>query len=135
MASAFAAEAWEIEEPEWTVGDRLRKARHFRGIKAAKDMAALLSVHFDQPISRATVNHWESGAHQPGRNQIRLTDVVRAYAEILVIAEGYFWKRSTCFSPNVHVRALPEPEGTEQLEMYDLELTPYEFGRPPLVPV
>lgn len=43
--------------------------------------------------------------------------------------------RSTCFSPNVHVRALPEPEGTEQLEMYDLELTPYEFGRPPLVPV
>lgn len=44
--------------PEWSLGDRLTKARHDAGLKQA-DMADILGV------TRAAVSGWERGEHQP----------------------------------------------------------------------
>lgn len=114
--------------PEWTVGDRLRKARESRGIKSTKDMASKLTAYFGKPISGSAVGAWERGDNQPGRKGIGLMEVLRAYADLLDYDVEYFTLRSRCFS------LLPTSQG--QLSMYDDDLEPLDlFGHADLVAV
>jgi transcriptional regulator with XRE-family HTH domain len=52
---------WSV--PTWTLGDRLRKARHLADLTEA-EMADLLG------ISRTTVYHWERDVTTPQRRGI-----------------------------------------------------------------
>lgn len=47
------------QPPEWTFGDRLRKAREFAGLKQS-DMAARFRV------GRSTIANWEAERNTPG---------------------------------------------------------------------
>lgn len=47
------------QPPEWTIGDRLRKAREFAGLKQS-DMAARFRV------GRSTIANWEAERNTPG---------------------------------------------------------------------
>lgn len=97
MARSAVQDEWvEAEPPEWSVGDRMVKAREYRGIKSTAAMAKLLSVELGQEVSRSTVGGWERMAHQPTRGGIRHLDVVRAYSKILKVPESYFFARSRC---------------------------------------
>lgn len=51
------------EIPEWTLGDRLAKARRRAGL-TQDDMATVCLV------SRQTVNTWENDGHKPARRKI-----------------------------------------------------------------
>lgn len=50
-------------EPEWTIGDRLRKAREHAGLKQ-QQLAALTG------ISDRTITHYERGKTKPRRHQL-----------------------------------------------------------------
>ena len=51
--------------PDWTLGERLEKARKEAGLKQ-EDMAAIMDV------SPATISNWETGARKPVMGEIEL---------------------------------------------------------------
>jgi transcriptional regulator with XRE-family HTH domain len=53
------------EVPEWTLGDRLRKAREHAGL-SQEQMARLLHV------SPATISNWETGARHARGGEINM---------------------------------------------------------------
>lgn len=104
------AEPQEPEFPPFHMGDVLLKARlHPRDrkpIKSAEEMAKLLTVELGREVSRSSVNAWESGRNQPGRNGIRLEDVVVAYARVTGWSASKLWDAATkgrCFTSSVQV--------------------------------
>ncbi len=89
-----------VEEPQWTLGDRLYKGR-----KAAKltgeQMAQKLSAILGKPISKQTVSNWENDVNQP-RELFRIID---AWASLCPdeFTPGWFLtqRRCSCESPQV----------------------------------
>lgn len=51
--------------PEWTIADRLKKAREFRGI----DQTALAT---ETGIARTTISNYERGATKPSKANVKL---------------------------------------------------------------
>lgn len=95
--------------PEWTLGDRFRKARLFAGIKSTNDMAVKLSEYLGVTVGGGAVGAWERGTNQPSKGGLREHLVIRAYADICGVDEE--WLRSRCF------QLLPTSQG--QLSMLD----------------
>lgn len=77
--------AIQNELPVFGLGDRLRKAREFRGIKAAPMAAALTDL--GRKTSPSSVSAWENGESQPRK----LQELVRLWASITDIPEAWFW--------------------------------------------
>lgn len=84
--------------PEFSIGDRMRKAREAAGIGSTDRMAELLNAELEpkKPISGSTVAAWERGANQPRR----MADVVNAWANICTregkgrgvkVTRGWLW--------------------------------------------
>lgn len=104
---------WEKAPDDWSIGERMVKAREARGVNSAEAMAVLLSAYFEVRIPKSTVGAWERGA-QPTRNGRKQADVIRAYSEILHYDEAYFWGGIRCFSANPLV-SMSMPEGEMEL--------------------
>ncbi|MDQ3403549.1 MAG: helix-turn-helix domain-containing protein [Actinomycetota bacterium] len=115
MSTVTVENTW----PEFTLGDRLRKARDWAGIKSAERMAEQLSERFGQPISKGAVTAWERGTNQPTR--IRLQDVVEAYADICNVPAAFFYVRTERFArPDL---AVLDGE-LDELSLFDEDLQP-----------
>lgn len=83
----------ESRIPEWTVGDRLRKARDLAGLSQG-EMADKLGV------KRTSLSAWERGENQP-RNFL---DIVNRWGEITGVDPGWILG----FAPTTR-RKLPRP--------------------------
>lgn len=68
----MALEAPAVQVPEWSLGDRLRKARVYAGIDR-DEMAASLGV------TPGAVSHWEGDRSRPRD----LIDIVNRWAQAL----------------------------------------------------
>lgn len=68
---ALAQTDTEHAVPEWTLGDRLRKARRYAGL-SQQEMADALNV----PVNR--LGNWEAGYNQPRS----VVDIVNRWAEV-----------------------------------------------------
>lgn len=128
--------------PAFHIGDVLKKARlHPRSgesIRSADRMAELLTEVLGHEVSRSAVNAWESLRNQPGRNGIRLQDVVVGYSRVTGWPASTLWERAsviTCFSETVQVRAVADPEGVHTLAMFDDDLEPIPFRKAELASV
>lgn len=97
--------------PEWSLGDRLAKARRHANIKQQSDMAEKLTELLDKPVSTAAVSAWERDVNEP----TQFTTVVRAWARITgVSAEwiagfrtGRFARESLSVVPDDQAPELP----------------------------
>jgi DNA-binding transcriptional regulator YiaG len=65
--------------PEWTLGDRLRKAREHAGLKQ-DEMAAIIEV------SPATISNWETGARHPRGGELRM---IHQWSEVTRVPETW----------------------------------------------
>jgi hypothetical protein len=125
-------------EPEFQIGDRLRKSREHCGIKSADDMAHRLNERLghrlDKPLSGSTVSAWEKGTNQPTR--IRLDELVRAWVDICneagatggraTSAEFVYGLRTGSFSPML----VPMEGTTAQGQLLNDDLSPVDhFSR------
>jgi transcriptional regulator with XRE-family HTH domain len=63
--------------PEWTLGDRMRKARDHAGL-SQDEMGQKLTPISGQPVKHTTIATWERDVHQP-RN---LMAVLELWAEV-----------------------------------------------------
>jgi transcriptional regulator with XRE-family HTH domain len=72
-----AATTLLLEDPTWSLGDRLGKARRRAGLTQA-DMAVAISERLGRSVSKATVSNWENDVAQPHR----FLAVVDAWASI-----------------------------------------------------
>jgi len=93
------------DDPQWTLGDRLRKAREGAELTQG-EMAERLHV------SRATISAWETDAHKPVRDGWDLLRLTTRYSEETGVRVEWF--RSRCLSPVPAVLgqmelAFPEP--------------------------
>jgi len=71
--------------PEWTLGERIRKARDFAGLDQA-ELAALVDA------TRTTVSNWETGATSPNQRKVRRVAMVTGVAvDWLRDGHGPFW--------------------------------------------
>lgn len=75
--------------PEFGIGDRLRKAREFRGFTGAQ-MADLLTER-GRKTSSSSVSAWEREAAQPQH----LVDLIGLYALVTDLPESWFWTGHT----------------------------------------
>ncbi len=50
--------------PEWTLGDRMRKARDYAGL-SQDEMGQQLAAITGQPVKHTTIATWERDVHQP----------------------------------------------------------------------
>jgi DNA-binding transcriptional regulator YiaG len=75
-----ATEEPGTSDPEWTLGDRFRKAREFAGFKQ-EDLAKFLGV------SPATISNWETGARLPRGGELNL---ISRWSKITGVRKGWF---------------------------------------------
>ena len=76
MSAVEALGTEEHDEPRWTFGDRLAKARKASGL-TGEQMAARLSEILGTNISKQTIANWENDKNQPRR----LLAVVNAWVD------------------------------------------------------
>jgi transcriptional regulator with XRE-family HTH domain len=69
-----------VHIPEWTIGDRFRKARHYAALQQ-EDMAREFGV------TPATISNWETGISQPRD----LLDVVRRWSELTGVEQAWIF--------------------------------------------
>lgn len=91
-------------EPQWTLGDRLAKARRHAGLEQG-EMAEKLGV------SRAAVSAWENDHNKPNRGEWDLLSLTARWAELTGVRLE--WLRSRCLSglpspPLPHQQSFPE---------------------------
>ncbi|MBO0810741.1 MAG: helix-turn-helix domain-containing protein [Microlunatus sp.] len=73
------------EIPEWTFGDRVRKARRDMGWSQS-DLADHLTARLGHPLSAKTVGAWEIAQHRPAD----VVDIARALEAITEIPATWF---------------------------------------------
>lgn len=74
-----------IAAPEWTRGDRMRKARVYAGIKPVEMCERLFAYGIN--VKKSTLSAWENDVNQP-RN---MDDLMQAWAEITNVPEPWLW--------------------------------------------
>lgn len=94
------------EVPEWTVGDRLMKARQHAGL-TQEQMANAISVEMDVTVSKQRISNWETDTNQPRR----FIDVVGAWSRITGVDQAWILGfRTGSLSPLVGLTSNPAPE-------------------------
>ncbi|MGY6501607.1 MAG: helix-turn-helix domain-containing protein [Acidimicrobiales bacterium] len=90
MASTIRDDQEEREDPQWTFGDHLAKARRDAGY-SQEQMAALIAQRLERTVTKQTISNWENDAAQPRG----LLAVIRTWSEITGVREGWLaqnWK-------------------------------------------
>lgn len=96
--------------PEWSLGDRLRKAREEAGYKQG-DIAALLAQRLGIKCDRSKVAAWEGGT-QPTQG-VRMPQVITAWAELCHVDEAWLAGFRTGSFLTVLTNENPEPSGDD----------------------
>lgn len=92
--------------PEWTVGDRLMKARQHAGL-TQEQMATAISNEMGSTVSKQRISNWETDTNQPRR----FIDVVDAWSRITGVDQAWILGfRTGSLSPLVGLTSNPQPE-------------------------
>lgn len=92
--------------PEWTIGDRMTKARQHAGL-TQEQMAKAISTQLGQSISKQRISNWETGSNQPRR----FIDVVEAWSDVTGVDQAWLLGfRTGSLSPLVGLPTNAVPE-------------------------